>query len=170
MNRRSALLTGGGLGLAAVAGAGLWWRQRRDPADLALAEFLQGQWPRPDGQPLSLAAFAGQPLLLNFWATWCPPCVRELPELDRFAQEWSNAGGRVLGVAIDRDASVREFLVRTPVNFPMVVPGFAAMPWLSRLGNGGGALPYTLLAGADGRIRQRRLGATSLEELRRWVA
>lgn len=169
MKRRSVLLAGG-LALAGGAGAGLWWRQRQDPADRALAELLQSSWPRPDGQPLALAGFQGRPLLINFWATWCPPCVRELPELDHFAREWSNAGGQVLGIAVDRDAAVREFLSRTPVAFPVVVPGFAAMPWLSRLGNGGGALPYTLLADADGRIRQRRLGATSLDELRRWTA
>jgi thiol-disulfide isomerase/thioredoxin len=169
VKRRTALLAGG-VGLAGAAGAAWWWRQRQDPADQALAELLHSSWPRPDGQALALSGFLGRPLLVNFWATWCPPCVRELPELDQFAREWSNAGGQVLGIAVDRDAAVREFLLRTPVAFPVVVPGFAAMPWLSRLGNGAGALPYTLLAGADGRIRQRRLGATSLDELRGWTA
>lgn len=169
MNRRTALLAGG-VGLAGAVGAALWWRQGLDPADQALAELLQNNWPRPDGQALALAGFQGRPLLINFWATWCPPCVRELPELDQFAREWSNTGGQVLGVAVDRDAAVREFLLRTPVAFPVVVPGYAAMPWLSRLGNGSGALPYTLLADADGRIRQRRLGATSLADLRHWTA
>ena len=156
-------------GLAAAAGLA-WWLGRGDPADQALAELLGQQLPRPDGSALSLAGFRGQPLIVNFWATWCPPCVREMPEVDRFAAEWAPRGGKVLALAIDRADAVRRFLDRTPVAMPVAVAGYDALPLLGRLGNAGGALPFTLLADAGGRIRRRRLGATSLEELRAWTA
>ena len=65
-----------------------------------------------DGGKLALANFLGKPLLVNFWATWCPPCVKEMPLLDRFAQEQRAAAWQVVGLAIDKIEPVREFSLR----------------------------------------------------------
>jgi thiol-disulfide isomerase/thioredoxin len=104
--RRRLVLAGAGA-LAAVGGAGLaWWRlQPHAAAPGALAE-VGGLWSRtfetPEGGRLVMESFRGKPLLINFWATWCPPCVEELPLLDRFYRENSGKGFQVVGIAIDQ--------------------------------------------------------------------
>ena len=87
MQRRHWLM--GGVALAAVVGGGIYaWQATRDMRsnDEAVDAFWALQLQQPDGQMLALQSLRGRPLLVNFWATWCPPCVRELPMLDRFAQ------------------------------------------------------------------------------------
>ena len=84
-----------GVGLAAAAaGAGVaWWRLRPEaPAPLANQAFWDQRFDQPDGSELVLRAFQGRPLLVNFWATWCPPCVEELPMLEAFWREHGPKG------------------------------------------------------------------------------
>jgi thiol-disulfide isomerase/thioredoxin len=164
--RRRALLFGVGAAAAlAGIGGGVWQARRRaaEPPALWALRFA-----RPDGGELALAEFRGRPLLINFWATWCPPCVRELPAIDRFAGTF-RASVQVIGLAVDREQPVREFLARQPVAFPV---GLAALDGteLSRtLGNGAGGLPFTALLDAGGAIVQRKAGETTYDELAAWA-
>ena len=107
MNRRTLWM--GGLGAAAAAaGAGVaWWRLRPGPV-LGEAEnqFWASAFPDVAGTPVSMASFKGRPLLVNFWATWCPPCVEELPLINAFYREHSARGWQVLGLAVDQAAPV----------------------------------------------------------------
>lgn len=158
-------------GLAAL-GAGLALNERRlapgRPSDAALDRLWAAEFDTPGGARLPLAAFRGRPLVVNFWATWCPPCVRELPELDRFAR--SAAGGwQVLGVAVDQADAVRRFLNQTPVSYPIVLAGSQGLSLVHDLGDDAGGLPYSLVIGADGRIQQRKAGATTFDELQTWA-
>lgn len=124
---------------------------------------------KPDGTPLSIQAWRGQPLVLNFWAAWCPPCLQELPDLDHFAHDPATLGTcRVVALALDEADNVRHFLAQHPVRLPLAVAGAQALPLLAELGNPGGGLPYTVLLGADGRLLQRHTGAIPPEHLRRW--
>lgn len=115
-----------------------------------------------------LAQWQGRALLLNFWATWCPPCVKEMPLLDRVAREQAGKLG-VVGIAVDRQEAVREFLGRTPVSFPIGVAGFAGSTLARALGNPQGALPYTLLIDRTGQLVGRHLGETRAEDLAPWL-
>ena len=163
----------GGVGLAATAaGLGLgWWARRGDLAvDAAAQAFWASSYSAPDGTPVAMRQFAGKPLLLNFWATWCPPCVEELPLLDRFAQENAANGWQVLGLAADQETPVRNFLQRLPLRFPVVLAGFAGIELSRNLGNAGGGLPFTVVLGAGGEVLHRKIGQVSTRDLQAWTA
>jgi thiol-disulfide isomerase/thioredoxin len=112
----------------------------------------------------------GRPLLLNFWATWCAPCVKELPELNQFQQEFGPQGWQVLGLAVDAPTPVRQFLARLPLQFPVALPGLTGTDLSKTLGNTKGGLPFSVAFNAQGESIWRKLGATSLEELRQMVS
>ena len=168
MNRRW-LLGGGALALgAAAAGVALHaWRERR--FDDETGHLWPMRFPQPGGGELVMAALRGRPLLLNFWATWCPPCVKEMPELDRFQRDFAAAGWRVVGLAVDGPTPVRDFLARHPVSYPIGLAGFEGTDLSRRLGNDRAALPFSVAFDAAGRIVRRKLGETHYEELRAWA-
>lgn len=168
--RRNVLI---GAGAAAMA-AGSWWATRKhspaNPAELALAQFWALSLATPTGATLALQALRGRPLVINFWATWCPPCVKEMPELDHFAQAHAAQGWQVLGIAVDQLEPVKAFLARTGVQFPVVLAGLDGLQLVRDLGNPQGGLPFTVVVSADGHIVHQKLGATTAEELSRWAA
>jgi len=125
--------------------------------------------PDLQGQTVDLKTFQGRALLINVWASWCGPCIKEMPELDRYAQAQGAHGVQVIGLALDTPEGVREFLQRVPVRYPIVLdtPGPAdASVWL---GNTKGVLPYTVLVGADGRILKQKIGPFVDGEIDDWA-
>jgi len=116
-----------------------------------------------------MASLRGKPLLLNFWATWCPPCIQEMPEIDRFARQFASNGWQVLGLAADQEKPVREFLGRQPVGYPIALAGFEGITLSRQLGNEAGALPFTVAFDAGGRVTHRHLGETRFEMLAAWA-
>lgn len=184
----AAALAAGALGLVAsvaVSGPG---PLLRSPLGPALERWLDG----PGGgigvgdrvPPFELAVLdggrrtlptPGRPVLINYWASWCGPCVREMPLLDAYARTPSTAGDvvpQVIGVALDEADPVRTFLKQQAVGFPILVePPGPAVDSAARLGNHRNVLPFSVLVGADGRVKARRYGAfSSPEDLRDWVA
>jgi thiol-disulfide isomerase/thioredoxin len=175
VNSRRALVAGVA-SAAALAGAG-WalWRSRErapEPAGPVIDEAAVWgmRFQRPSGGQLSMDELRGRPLIVNFWATWCAPCIKEMPEIDRFHREHAARGWQVLGLAIDSAEPVRAFLERIPVGFPVALAGLSGMELLRNLGNVAGALPFTVHYDADGRVRRRRLGETTARELSSWAA
>lgn len=166
--RRRLLIGGAGAAAAAVGAAAYFWRAGA-PAGSDDAALWQARFPQPDGQPLVMAELRGAPLVLNFWATWCPPCVKEMPELDRFARQFAAQGVRVVGLAIDNPGPVREFLTRTPVSYAIGLAGFEGTELSRRLGNHRGGLPFTAFFNRRGVLSQRKLGETHFAELAAWV-
>ena len=158
-------------GAAAAAGAGVaWWKlQPHDPAPGAEEALWGLRFDRPEGGVLELGAFAGKPLLLNFWATWCPPCVEELPMLNAFYRDHAAQGWQVLGLAIDQPSAVRKFLERLPLAFPVGLAGLGGSDLGRSLGNLTGGLPFTVVLGADGRILHRKMGQVTAADLQRWA-
>lgn len=169
--RRRALFAGVAA-LAALGGAGLAWRRLAPHGAPAGAEdgLWQHTFARPDGGELALQSLRGKPLLVNFWATWCPPCVEELPLLDRFYRENASRGWQVVGLAIDQPSAVRNFLQRLPLSFPIGLAGLEGTELGRSLGNLAGGLPFTVVLGSQGRIVHRKMGKVSPEDLMAWAA
>ena len=122
--------------------------------------------PALSGERIALpAAYAGRPLLLNFWASWCAPCVKEMPELDRFAQAQGADGVQVVGIALEDAEAVRAFLTRIPVTYPILLDTPGPADSSVQVGNAMGVLPYSVLIDADGRILRQRAGPFDPGEL-----
>ena len=165
-------LVGGVAAVAAAAGAGFAaWRFRLgEPSDEAAAALWQLKFDTPTGGSLAMQSLKGRPLLVNFWATWCPPCVEELPLLDAFFRENAPNGWQVIGLAVDQPSAVRTFLGRTPVSFPVGMAGLGGTELAKSLGNLAGGLPFSVVFGADGSVRHRRMGRVNADDLRQWAA
>lgn len=160
--RRRGLLYAGVGAVAAVAGAGLaiWKWGDKDSARVD-ASLWSSTFETPSGTQLALQSFRGKPLLLNFWATWCPPCVEEMPAIDAFFRQNSARQWQVAGLAIDQPSKVREFLKKTPVSYPIGLAGLGGTELSKALGNETGALPFTLVIGRGGDVLERRMGRLS---------
>jgi thiol-disulfide isomerase/thioredoxin len=176
MTRRAILFGVAGAAAAALGVTSALWRGQppaavegggvdTDPGDVWGLRFA-----RPEGGELVLADFRGRPLLLNFWATWCPPCVKEMPLLDQFHRRHQAAGWQVIGLAVDAPTPVRQFLARVPVGFAIGLAGLDGTELSRRLGNQSGALPFTVVFGKDGRALHRKLGEVTAAELEGWAA
>lgn len=113
--------------------------------------------------------FAGRPLLINVWASWCGPCIKEMPELQRFAGEQGPNGTQVLGIALDDAESVQAFLQRMPVGYPILLDTPGPTDVGVRLGNPKGVLPYSVLVSAEGRLLKQRIGPFAEGEIVTWA-
>lgn len=163
--RRGWLIGAAAVAAAAGIGGALWQDTRRRPD----AAIWERRFATPDGGALALADFRGRMLLLNFWATWCPPCVREMPLLDRFHQARQARGWQVLGLAIDGPLPVREFLQRAPVSYPIAIGGADGVRMVRELGNASGGLPFSVVFDRGGRIVQSHLGELTESMLDGWA-
>ena len=158
-------------GAAALGGAGLAWRTYRSQPAAPTDEsgLWQLEFATPAGSHLSMSSLRGKPLLLNFWATWCPPCVEELPLLNGFYQENLAKGWQVLALAIDQLEPVKHFLVNSPLAFPVAMAGMPGIEVSKSLGNLSGGLPFTVVLGSDGLVAHRKMGKVSAADLRAWT-
>lgn len=126
--------------------------------------------PRLDGAPIAIPGdFAGRPLLVNVWASWCGPCIAEMPELQRFAAAQGTRGVQVLGIALDDEANVREFLRKIPVAYTIALDAPGPADAGVRLGNPKGVLPYSILVSADGVLLKQRIGPFASGEIDAWA-
>lgn len=122
--------------------------------------------PDLEGRPVASRAWVGQILVINYWASWCPPCVREMPMLIRAQEALREKGVQVVGIAIDRAEDAQAFVSRYPVNYPLLVGNPDAVELSRRLGNRLQALPFTVIFDRRGRRVFSRTGELSAEELR----
>lgn len=171
VNRRR-LLYAGVAAAAGLCGAGLgWWKYSRPGAGAGVDPSLwQRKFDMPTGETLDLQSFRGKLLVLNFWATWCPPCVEEMPLLDRFYRKNSSKGWKVVGLAIDKRDSVRRFLRDFPVSFPVGLAESGGTELVRSLGNLSGGLPFSLIVGREGQVIQRKIGRLTPADLGTWAA
>jgi thiol-disulfide isomerase/thioredoxin len=170
-----------GLAVAAVAAgggilAGHWASGgdtgTADAASVAGKQDAVGQlWSAavttPDGKPQSLALYKGRPIVVNFWASWCGPCVEEMPELSALQREYAKKGIQFVGLGVDSSANIKTFLQKVHVDYPVYVAGFGGADVARAFGNTAGGLPYTVVIDANGNVRATKLGQIKPDELRR---
>lgn len=118
-----------------------------------------------DGKPHSLAEWRGRVVVLNFWATWCPPCREEMPEFARLQQEFGAQGVQFVGVAIDDPEAVAGFLKDHPVNYPIWIGDEQAPAWADRLGNRLSALPFSVVFDREGQPVHAHTGIFQREQV-----
>jgi thiol-disulfide isomerase/thioredoxin len=170
LSRRHALYAGVAT-VAAAAGVGV--ALRRHASEAVTPDALQAVWASefdtPKGETLKLADFRGKPLVLNFWATWCPPCVEEMPLLDAFFRQNSANGWQVIGLAIDQPSLVKRFMGQFPVDYPIALGGMNGSELGRLLGNAQGGLPFTVVFDAAGNVKVQKLGKLSADEIKSWA-
>ena len=171
MNRRAAAIAAAAT-LAAIAGGGTaWWRTSSavDDETASPQDVWSLSFPTPGGIPLAMRELRGRPLLLNFWATWCAPCVSEMPLLDEFARERAASGWQVLALAIDGVDPVRRFLAERSLHLQVALAGAEGIELSRSLGNKLGGLPFSVAFDRGGQAFARNLGAVTPDLLAAWV-
>ena len=125
--------------------------------------------PGLDGDAVALPDGSGRPLLINYWASWCAPCIEEMPELDRYAESQGEDGVQVVGIALDDPDAVRRFLEQVPVGYRILLDQPGPADTSVQLGNPAGVLPYTVLVDAGGVMRRQKIGPFQHGEIDSWV-
>ena len=168
MNRRQWINIAGISLVALLAGVltSQWIYKTGLASDQAIKAFFANPWQTADGKPVDTAQWQGKVLVVNFWASWCPPCVEEMPTLDKLQQEFLQQNVLFVGIGIDSPSNIREFLSKTPVDYPIVIGGLEGSNLSKQLGNSQGALPYTIIINAKGKATYSKLGKISEEDVR----
>ncbi len=182
------VVVAGALGLGAGAAVRHWLPSPENPTAEATAEpggASAGQEEEPDvidsrrpdfslpdraGDTRSIGDFGDRVVLLNFWATWCPPCLEEIPALDGLHRDLGDQGLSVVGVALEDAEPVRAFAEEHEVGYPLLVGGREAFDIAAEYGNARGTLPYSVVIDRSGTIRATHQGALTRDEARDLVA
>jgi thiol-disulfide isomerase/thioredoxin len=114
--------------------------------------------PDTSGTSQPLAQYRGRTVVLNFWASWCGPCVKEMPALSDLQRRYAQKGVQFVGIGIDSAQNVTQFLEKVKVDYPIYVAGFGGTDIARLFGNTTGGLPFTVLIDKTGRVRYTKLG------------
>ena len=130
-----------------------------------LAHFFALRLNDADGKHQSFSQWQGKTLVINFWATWCPPCREEMPAFSRLQTKYAPNDVKFVGIALDNASNVTSFSKQHPVTYPLIIAESEGGEITRQLGNSRMALPYTVVLGPDGETRLIRLGRVSEQEL-----
>lgn len=134
---------------------------------LSTEALFAANFPDPEGRQQAISQWRGKTLVVNFWATWCPPCREEMPELSKLHEQYRDQDLVVIGISTETPAPIRDFIKTMPVSYPLLAGDLAAMDIGASLGNDKGVLPYTVIISADGTIAKSyfgRVNQTLLEQ------
>ncbi|MBI1889983.1 MAG: TlpA family protein disulfide reductase [Burkholderiales bacterium] len=133
------------------------------PGTFLLAQSL----PDLNGKSQALAQWKGKTIVANFWATWCPPCIEEMPELSALQEEGKAKNIQIIGIGIDSVDKIQEFSYKHKISYPLYVAGMQGAELAKEMGNSKGGLPFTLLITPDGQVKRTYTGRLDMTGLRR---
>jgi thiol-disulfide isomerase/thioredoxin len=154
--------------------AGFGWQQwsTREHADNlagapgeAVKVIPQFSYPDLKGRTRESREWSGKATVINFWATWCPPCREETPLFVELQEQYRNRGVQFVGVAIDDAEPTQDFVDTYGVNYPVLLGDASAIDLSKRLGNHYQGLPYTIVTRPNGRIASRITGGVKRTDL-----
>jgi thiol-disulfide isomerase/thioredoxin len=162
---------------AALVGGLLVSTRLHEPATQAIPHepvangetVLASVFPDLNGQHQALAQWRGKVLVVNFWATWCPPCREEIPGFIALQRELGDKSVQFVGIAIDKADKVNDFARELGINYPLLLGGDSALELQRQLGNPAGVLPFTLIIDATGKLAAHHVGALNGEQLKRML-
>ncbi|RJG03746.1 TlpA family protein disulfide reductase [Noviherbaspirillum sedimenti] len=129
--------------------------------------FFSQSLPDINDKNEKMSNWHGKLLLVNLWATWCAPCVEEMPELSSLQNEQSFNNLQVIGIGIDSADNMREFAAKHKISYPLYVAGMGGIELARKMGNQHGGLPFTLLIGPDGQVKKTYMGRLDMQSVRR---
>jgi thiol-disulfide isomerase/thioredoxin len=135
-----------------------WLHSGSTTASADTRPLFAATFPDSQGRTQALSQWQGKVLLVNFWATWCPPCREEMPELSRLQEKYRSGGLAIIGIATDDVNKMWEFAQQNPVAYPLLAGDFEATNLAAGLGNDKDILPYTVAIGRDGKVVASYLG------------
>lgn len=157
--------------LGALAGVA-WqqWEERQGPMPATAGDAVQEtmpdfSFPDLDGQTRTRREWPDKVLVVNFWASWCPPCRAETPLFVDLQETYGEQGLQFVGIAIDDPEPVKAFVDEYAVNYPTLLGSMEAVELSRRLGNRFGGLPFTVVARPDGRVVLRHAGEVARDQL-----
>lgn len=160
------------IGLLILAAAGFFAYRIMVPsgetfgtAPTGVPALFAATFPDQDGHAQALSQWRGKIIVVNFWATWCPPCKEEMPELSAFQEQYRIQNVVVLGISTDDVAKIREFVQTAPTAYPLLAGDFEAMALAESLGNNKGVLPYTVLIAPNGSVFRTYFGRLDMKKL-----
>jgi thiol-disulfide isomerase/thioredoxin len=165
-------LFGAVAGVALVAGFVLRQGSERPPAVGAEAaqQLLTAELPDLDGARQRLENWKGKVIVVNFWATWCAPCRKEIPELIRAQQGLRDRGLQIVGIAVDDADKAKSYAAEIGINYPVLVAGLDGVALSRTAGNNMEALPYTVVLDRTGKVAASHLGDLNQAQLEKLVA
>lgn len=170
MSRHNWLLAGVAvLALAAGLAAAIWLRQPGPSQPGAAESLLTVQLPDLQNRPRALSEHQGKVLVVNFWATWCPPCRKEIPDFSAVSQALAAHPVQFVGISVDAAAKVRAFDEEFNVPYPLLIAGPELLELAAGLGNSARALPFTAIIDREGKVRHIKLGTLHRDELERKI-
>lgn len=121
--------------------------------------------PDMDGVDQPLAQWRGNVMVVNFWATWCPPCIKEIPEFAAVSRRHADAAVQFVGISIDTLENVQAFDEEVQVPYPLLIGTHETLRQFADLGNAPQAMPFTIILDREGQMRHVKLGTLNEEEL-----
>ena len=160
------LVAAGAAAAAAGFAIGPFFLGQRETQPAAGAKALwDAKFPDLAGNERRVADWRGRVLVCNFWATWCPPCVEEIPMLKEIRESRQKKGLEIVGIALDSAEKVRAFASKLTIDYPVLLADGAGLSLMRDAGNLAGGLPYTVIADRAGRWVHQKLGAFRKQEL-----